>query len=295
MAGPGNSVGEKRTNDSGREPAEKGISRLPVTNDANLRELAITLYGLYARAQNNWLSVAALVHLMGDMGADEPSVRSSVYRLKQRGVLRSLKVESTAGYALSESSIQSYAEGDARIFGRRRAKVEDGWLVLVFSIPESLRDKRHDLRTQLFRLNFGKAAPGTWIAPGNLHEETKDMLERHELTEFVDIFRGDHLAFGDIRAKVTRWWDFEELSTAYGQFMDKYRPVLEASRNNPPDDRTAFVEYMNMLTVWRRIPDPQLPPEVLPENSNGLAGSSLFATLSDLLQAPARRHALSAI
>jgi phenylacetic acid degradation operon negative regulatory protein len=191
---------------------EKAGSNVAATRDANLRELIISLYGLYARTQNNWFSIAALVRLMGDLGADEPSVRSSIYRLKQRGVLDAVKVDSAAGYALSASSIQSFAEGDVRIFGRRRATVEDGWLLLVFSIPETQRDKRHELRTQLFRLNFGTAAPGTWIAPGNLHEETRDMLERHGLTNFVDIFRGDHLAFGDLRTKVQSWWEFDDAS-----------------------------------------------------------------------------------
>ena len=265
------------------------------TNDANIRELIITLYGLYARAEKNWLSVAAIVRLMGHMGADEPLVRSSIYRLKQRGVLESMKTGSTAGYALSESSIQSYAEGDARIFGRRRARVNDGWLVLVFSIPESRRDKRHDLRTQLLRLNFGTAAPGTWIAPGNLHQETQSMLEKHRLTEFVDIFRGDHLAFGDIRTKVTQWWDFDELTRSYGQFITKYGPMLGQPGDFPSGDDGAFVAYMNVLTSWRSIPDPRLAREFLPEDWNGLEGDALFAALSRRLEGPARRHAMSAL
>jgi phenylacetic acid degradation operon negative regulatory protein len=274
---------------------EKAGSNVAATRDANLRELIISLYGLYARTQNNWFSIAALVRLMGDLGADEPSVRSSIYRLKQRGVLDAVKVDSAAGYALSASSIQSFAEGDVRIFGRRRATVEDGWLLLVFSIPETQRDKRHELRTQLFRLNFGTAAPGTWIAPGNLHEETRDMLERHGLTNFVDIFRGDHLAFGDLRTKVQSWWEFDELTQAYDQFITKYRPILKRFSNRRYLDQDAFIEYMHMLTSWRRIPDPRLPPEVLPKGWNGLSGSALFAELNELLKEPARRHALEAV
>ena len=40
----------------------------------------------------------------------------------------------------------------------RRAMVEDGWVVLVFS--ESERDKRHVLRTTLTRLGLERLHPG---------------------------------------------------------------------------------------------------------------------------------------
>ena len=51
------------------------------------RQLILSLYGLYAREEGNWLSVASLIALMADLGVDSAAVRSSVSRLKQRGVL----------------------------------------------------------------------------------------------------------------------------------------------------------------------------------------------------------------
>ena len=51
------------------------------------RQLILTLYGLYARDEHNWLSVSAVVRLMGDLGVDSAGVRSSISRLKRRGVL----------------------------------------------------------------------------------------------------------------------------------------------------------------------------------------------------------------
>jgi hypothetical protein len=54
-----------------------------------------------------------------------------------------------AGYSLAGPSLEVHAEGDVRIFERSRAVGEDGWLVVVFSVPESERDKRHALRKSL--------------------------------------------------------------------------------------------------------------------------------------------------
>ena len=101
------------------------------------RQLIVTLYGLYAREHGGWLSVAAVVRLMADLGVDEAAVRSSISRLKRRGLLDARRVDGVAGYALSDLARQILAEGDARIFGRRRAEESDGWLLVVFSVPES--------------------------------------------------------------------------------------------------------------------------------------------------------------
>jgi phenylacetic acid degradation operon negative regulatory protein len=65
---------------------------------AQPRALIVTIYGLYAREAGGWLSVASLIRLMAELGSDEPAVRSSISRLKQRGVLESRREDGTAGY-----------------------------------------------------------------------------------------------------------------------------------------------------------------------------------------------------
>src|SRR5579875_3922088 len=136
------------------------------------RQLIVTVFGLYARAERNWLSVAGLVRLLADLGVDGPAVRSSVSRLKRRGLLRGVAVDGAAGYAASDALLDVLEEGDARIFARRRATPDDGWVLAVFSVPETERDRRHELRSWLTRLGYGTAAPGVWIAPGSLAHET---------------------------------------------------------------------------------------------------------------------------
>ena len=58
-----------------------------------------------------------------------------------------------------------------------RRTMENGWVVSVFSVPES--DATSDTSyTTLSRLGFGTAALGVWIAPGHLTSETREVLER---------------------------------------------------------------------------------------------------------------------
>src|SRR4051795_10763743 len=152
------------------------------------RQLILTLYGLYARDEHNWLAVSAVVRLMGDLGVDSAGVRSSVSRLKRRGVLHPLRLDDAAGYALSDRALDVLREGDQRIFNRPRAVLSDGLVMVVFSIPEPEREKRHRLRNTLTGMGFGTAAPGVWVAPGLLHDEVARTLDRHGLAPYVDLF-----------------------------------------------------------------------------------------------------------
>jgi phenylacetic acid degradation operon negative regulatory protein len=261
------------------------------------RQLIVTLYGLYARDEHNWLSVAALVRLMSELGVDGQAVRSSVSRLKRRDTLRSRSVAGAAGYSLSPAALEVLREGDARIFHTRRATLAGGWVVVVFSVPESEREKRHELRTRLSRLGFGTAAPGVWVAPAQLAQETATVLARSGLERYVEMFRGDHLGFTDLTVKVREWWDLAELAARSAEFTARFRPVADRLAVRPASDAEAFRQYVPMLTTWRRLPylDPGLPLEVLPAGWSGEAASALFAELNGELREPARRHAMTVL
>ena len=184
------------------------------------------MYGLYARHDGGWLSVATLIRLLADLGIEEPAARSAISRLKRRGIVQSRRNGGSAGYQLSAEALAILREGDARIFRRRRATPADGWVLAVFSVPESERHRRHVLRSELTRLGFGMVAPGVWIVPAHPQDTTAETLRRLGLDGYADLFRAEHLAFGDPAAKIRRWWDLDELERQYGAFIGAHEPAL---------------------------------------------------------------------
>ena len=255
---------------------------------ARLRHLIITVYGLYARPDGGWLSIASLIRLLSDLGIDEAAVRSAISRLKRRGILQSARHGGAAGYQLSAGAEAILREGDARIFRRRRATAADGWVLAVFSVPESERHRRHVLRSELTRLGFGMVAPGVWIVPAHPQDSTAGTLRRLELDGYADLFHADYLAFGDPAAKVRRWWDLDELERHYTSFIAAHEPVLDRSST----EQEAFADYVRTLTDWRRLPylDPGLPAELLPEDWAGVRAADLFFALRARLEEPARAY-----
>lgn len=264
------------------------------------RALIVTVYGLYAREVGGWLSVSTLIRLMAELGVDEPAVRSAISRLKRRGLLEPERRNRLAGYALSSAGREVLVEGDQRIFQHRAASLADGWLLAVFSVPESERQRRHTLRSRLTWLGFGTAAPGVWVAPAHLYQATRATLERYGLDRYVNLFRADYLAFGKLPEQIGTWWDLTGLQRLYGDFIAGQRPVLlkwrarvEAGLGDPSDHGAeAFADWVRALTAWRRLPylDPGLPIEVLPPDWKGAAAAQLFHDLQDMLSESAHDH-----
>ncbi|EFL18218.1 PaaX family transcriptional regulator C-terminal domain-containing protein, partial [Streptomyces sp. C] len=218
------------------------------------RSLIVTFYGAYGRSFEGAVPVSALVRLLGAAGVDAPSVRSSVSRLKRRGFLVPAKAaDGSAGYEPSEEARLLLEDGDRRIYGT--APVSSEWLVAVFSVPEQERHKRHLLRSRLARLGFGAVAPGVWIAPAQLAEETGHTLERLHLTGYVELFRGAHAGFAPTAEAVARWWDLAALAKQHEEFLDRHEPVLRALQSGPePTPEAAYRDYLAALDTWRRLP-----------------------------------------
>jgi phenylacetic acid degradation operon negative regulatory protein len=261
----------------------------------------VTVFGIYGRQSGGAIPVAVVVRLLQDLGAEPASVRSSISRLKKKGVLTSERVDGEAGYALSSELEEHFRIGDERIFAPHTARAEDPWLLAAYSVPETQRNQRHKIRSGLARMGFGTVGPGLCVAPGDLLSEAADFMERNGLDDFVDFFLSHHAGPGELRRKVARWWDLAALESHYETFLDAYGPALGAWRGRVDRStdvyREAFCTYIPMVTQWRQLPylDPGLPAEALPEEWKGEPARELFRELHALLAPLSARHAQKAI
>jgi phenylacetic acid degradation operon negative regulatory protein len=238
--------------------------------------------------------VADLLTLMRDLGVDAAVVRAAVTRMKQGGLLINSSRAAQAGYALSPQAWQILDEGDRRILAAREpADLSTGWVLVVFSIPESERARRHLIRSRLTWLGFGSVTPGVWIAPRKMFPEVESLLTNLDLDDYVELFEVQYRGLEASQKLVRKCWDLKRLRSLYVGFIERWDPVL--ARWSRPGKRTgqeAFIDYVAAISDWRKLPylDPGLPSGVLPDTWEGQHATRVYFSLLSRIDQPAFDH-----
>jgi phenylacetic acid degradation operon negative regulatory protein len=261
------------------------------------RTVMVTFLGAIVRRMGNWMPIAGTVDLMAQFGLDGPSVRTAVFRLKQRGWLVAETRGGARGYALTPLALTALASGDEIIWhARQPADLADGWCVVNFSVPESARAKRHQLRAHLAALGFGNVGTAMWIAPARMKGAAEQAIAELGLDKYAAIFVGDYVGGQDLTTLLYDSWDLAAIDRRYQDFIARFQAeaaALEAS--GVVGRQPAFIAYLGVVDQWRKLPfrDPGLPREVLAEDWSAPAAAALFARLVALLEGRALAHAAS--
>ena len=205
------------------------------TRTPRSRTVLVTFLGSVVRRRGNWLPIGGTVELMTQLGLDAPSVRTAVFRLKKRGWLEPESRAGVRGYALTPTALAALGAGDEVIWhARQPALLDDGWCVVNFSVPESVRSKRHALRAHLTSLGFGNVGTAMWIAPARMRDAAERAIAELDLTSYAAVFVGDHVGGQDLPTLLSRSWDFAAIDARYRDFLARFRPVADAAARALP-------------------------------------------------------------
>ena len=261
------------------------------------KSLILDVYGRYSDQFRGWIAVSDLVTMMDLLDVDEQAVRSAVSRMTRRGLLEPEVRGKVRGYRTTPEADLLLADGDRRIYvSMEPATLEDGWVLVSFSMPERDRNKRHVLRSKLTWHGMGNLSSGLWIGPARVLGDVSETLVREGFAEYADVFRASYEGLGDVSELVRHSWDIDALSALYQEFLDDQLPVRDGLRGalatKPPE---AFAIYTRALHEWRKFPylDPGLPSELLPVAWPGRLAADVFAELRSLLEPQAFKYAAS--
>jgi phenylacetic acid degradation operon negative regulatory protein len=263
------------------------LAAAPVLDDIDARpgstaSLLRTLVGVFLRPLGGWISAADLVALAGDLAVPAAQARTGITRLKQKGLLLAER-EDGIGYRLNPAAVGMLERGDRRIFEMREMTDADPWCLVSFSIPESSRSIRHQLRRRLQWIGAGVVSPALWICPGHLQEEVEQILGELDARRWATLFQASAPApAGTLVEAAAQWWDLEALRAEHLDFQAQ----LTALPSEP------FAAYVQLIDRWRVLPytDPGLPPSMLPADWPGRRSFEEFARLSAELAGSAHAH-----
>ncbi|MFK0038308.1 PaaX family transcriptional regulator C-terminal domain-containing protein [Paenarthrobacter sp. NPDC090517] len=249
-----------------------------------------TVIGLYLRDAGGWMSTKDIVTLMEALGTSGTVTRTALGRLRKKDVLLQENRDGVPGFTLTEGAATMLARGDRRIYNPRSMSTSDPWCLISFSIPETEREKRHQLRRRLHWIGCGTVAAGLWICPDSLRVEVEEILADLELRAMATIFVTDTpLVGGGLQDAAAKWWDLEAVAGLHRDFIRQHGNgsgngsgalPLHAGQSLEPSPE-AFATYVHCIDTWRIIPylDPGLPSDFLPADWPGAEGIALFSRI----------------
>jgi phenylacetic acid degradation operon negative regulatory protein len=254
------------------------VSRRREVSGGSARSLLTTLLGEYVLPSDAPVWTSTLVDVLALFDVEEKAARQALARTAAEGWLRSDRVGRRVRWTLTDPGRRLLAEGASRIYGFGSGAPEwnGQWLVVLVSVPESMRDLRHKLRTRLSWAGFGSPTAGVWITPHTSAEaDAKLILDELDLSSQAMSFLADYGALGSERDMVTSAWNLADVAARYDRFVAEFGALAPATPDEVLRAQTLLVHE------WRRFPflDPQLPAELLPARWSGTTATALFNDL----------------
>jgi phenylacetic acid degradation operon negative regulatory protein len=252
------------------------------------RSLVFDLFGDYLRYRGGEARLRGLVALMGCFDVPEATVRVVVTRLRKEGWLASRREGRETVYSLTDAAWELLDEGRSRIFDRASGPWDGWWHMIIYSVPETERSLREQLRKKLAWLGFGPLSSSVWLSPHDRLDAVQQAFADEPAVR-LDVFRSRSEGIASDRDIAARSWDLAGLDRDYAALLEDYRPRLPRYRAGELSGAEALVERMQLIHDYRHFPfrDPDLPPELLPDGWSGRRTHEVFLEAHGLLRRPA--------
>ncbi|MFE4897996.1 phenylacetic acid degradation operon negative regulatory protein PaaX [Peribacillus butanolivorans] len=261
----------------------------------NTQSMIFTIYGDYIRNYGSKIWIGSLIRLLKEFGHNEQGVRVAVSRMVKQGWIQSEKQGNKSYYFLTDRGLKRMEEAANRIYKMKPNEWDGKWRILMYTIPEDKRQLRDDLRKELLWSGFGSFSNGCWISPNNLEKEINLLIEKYDISEYVDFFISEYKGPQENQSLVEKSWPLAEIESKYEDFIEKYSKQFIVHQSiisrEEMSDADCFVERTNLVHEYRKFLfiDPGLPKELLPSKWNGNHAALLFSQYYQVLAEPASR------
>ncbi|GAB2572642.1 hypothetical protein Aab01nite_81810 [Paractinoplanes abujensis] len=272
-----------------------GAVRLPRRQAGNSpQDLTVTLLADYTLRTRAELPSAAIVALLAEAGVSAAGARTAISRLARRGVLQVRRQGRRSAYRLTPEAADFLAVGGSWIASAATGAEpwDEHWTLIAFSLPQTQRAQRQELRNRLRWLGYAPLYDGLWISPHDLPEEARGQFALIA-PGAITVFRARHVELGTgPHRNPVQAWDIAAIAREYENFLERWRDVPARIAAEQPAGAEAVRFRTEVMDTYRRLPvlDPRLPLHLLPAGWPRQPARDLFVAVYDGLAVTAQEH-----
>jgi phenylacetic acid degradation operon negative regulatory protein len=252
----------------------------------------LSFLGIYLLGRDTAVYSGSVIDVFARVGVSEEAVRSTLTRMVNRGLLTRHRTGRRVYFGLTARATEVLTDGGRRMWqtGAVNRDWDGNWTVVAFSLPDSRRSDRHDLRSQLIWAGFGLLQNGVWIAPGS--KDAAGIVESLGLAENVTVLTAQHAKPTESADLMHKAFDTDAIAARYNDFLTRWgtkKPLPSA----PDDLARQLILHTDWLNLVRQ--DPHLPAEHLPRDWPAIRAEQTFHELAGRYQAPAAEIAAAVV
>ncbi|MET0133969.1 MAG: PaaX family transcriptional regulator C-terminal domain-containing protein [Kibdelosporangium sp.] len=254
---------------------------MTTVNEARPQSLMFSFLGIYLLDKDTAVYSGSVIDVFERVGVSEDAVRSTLTRMVNRGLLTRHRQGRKVYFGLSERATDVLADGARRVWqtGAVNRDWDGNWTLVAFSLPDTRRSDRHDLRSQLIWAGFGLLQNGLWIAPGI--KDAAAIADELGLAENVTVFTAQPAKPTESVDLMHKAFDTDAIAARYNEFLTRWgerKPLPSA-----PDD---LARQLMLHTDWLHMvrQDPHLPAEHLAGDWPAIRAEQTFHDLAKAYQ-----------
>ncbi|MCX4553717.1 PaaX family transcriptional regulator [Streptomyces sp. NBC_01267] len=255
---------------------------------ARPQSLMMSFFGIHVLGRDIALSSACVIDAFARVRVGEDAVRSTLTRMVGRGLLERHRRGRRMYFSLTERAATVLSDGQERIWrdGAVNREWDGTWTLVGFSLPESRRRERHDLRSRLVWAGFGPVQSGLWVAPRRV--DVAPLAAELGLAGHIRAFHGEAAPPTEAGSLLHAAFDVDAIAAGYRSFVERWDGPV------PPGGAADDMARQLLLhTDWLELvrDAPYLPAEHLPEGWPAARAEELFRELARRYEPGASRLA----
>lgn len=268
------------------------------TRPIHANSLILSIFGDSVCPHGDAIWLGSIIKLVEPLGINQRLVRTSVFRLTEKGILQSKQVGRRSFYSLTDKGYRQFSTAATRIYLDQHIEWDGQWRLVLTGLGSLTQDQRDLLRRELHWLGFSRLIPGVYAHPTADVDVVNKVITELQLDQRVAIITGNtHDLQGGMLSNelICQSFKVESIEQEYEEFIATFEPILEATiKSTILNAKACFLLRTLLIHKFRRIllREPELPAELVPQDAISNKARKITEMLYKLITSEADQHFL---
>lgn len=276
--------------------ARELIDEIVSKHHINVSALIVSVFGDSVSAHGGTIWLGSLIRLVKPLGINQRQLRTSVFRLTEKDILRSRQIGRRSYYSFTDRGLRQFNHAADRVYRYENAVWDGAWR-LVFTNMNDIDSKQRDaFKKELIWLGFGRLSNGVYAHPLVEMDEVRQVVREMDLEDSIVLMEAGNLNRDPLQSSanlVQHAFKYDAIDAKYRQFIDLFEVLLnKGNEPRPGDEELCFLLRTLVIHRYRRIllDEPELPRELVPGESLRHQAREMTARIYHRIGALAERH-----